>query len=67
MARLELTEAVTHEYSLALPTAGLRANNVITFELPDADSPARLGVGSDGRALAVMVEWIRIDRTAIPK
>lgn len=67
VARLELTEAVTREYSVALPTAGLRANNVITFELPDADSPARLGVGSDGRALAVTVEWIRIDRTGTPK
>lgn len=48
--------------SLVLPPAAVRPENVLVLELPDAASPARLGVSRDERELGVAVEWMRVVR-----
>ena len=46
-------------YPVTLPTAFLRAHNVLAFEIPDAASPQELGVGADDRLLGIRVQWIQ--------
>ena len=49
------------EYAAKIPAAVLRENNVLTFELPDAESPLALGVGGDARLLGINVQWLKLD------
>ncbi len=48
-------------YKVVVPRAALREQNVLTFELPDAASPASLGLGDEARLLGINVEWIKLD------
>jgi hypothetical protein len=45
-------------YSIQLPRTLLRERNVLGFEMPDAESPQRLGTGDDARRLGINVRWI---------
>lgn len=60
LTTLKLTEAVSKVYSITLPRQVLRERNVVSFELPDADAPRRLGVGADARLLGINVEWLEL-------
>jgi hypothetical protein len=48
------------ELELVLPPAGLRLQNTISLELPDACTPASLGLGADVRTLALAVRWLEL-------
>jgi hypothetical protein len=53
-----LTDANPHEYKIGLPSALLGRKNVLTFALPDAVAPKRLGVNPDARDLGIALYWI---------
>ena len=55
-----LTDALMHEKTLVIPKELLagRREMVITFETPNAVSPASLGSGSDVRELSVALSWL---------
>jgi len=48
------------ECTFHLPAHLLRRENVITLQLPDAESPANLGVSEDNRYLGIAAEWMEI-------
>ena len=61
LATLVLDEASFKEYTIALPAGVLKKENVLSFELPDAESPRSLGAGDDLRLLGINVQWIEFD------
>ena len=61
LTTLLLTEATFNEYTIALPAGALQNENVLSFEIPDADSPRNVGAGEDFRLLGINVQWIEID------
>jgi hypothetical protein len=61
VGQLTLRETVLKEYSVALPANLLRDQNIVIFELPDAESPKNLGVSEDTRQLGINVQWLLID------
>ena len=58
---LLLREIAFKEFIMPLPTNALRSENILTFELPDAESPMNLGISEDRRRLGISVEWIELD------
>ena len=56
---LDLTEA--KEYSIALSQETVRQKNILTFELPDAETPQRMGLSEDGRLLGINLQRLAID------
>jgi len=58
LSTLMLREAETQIHSITLPKDLLQHRNKLVLELPDAASPAALGVGSDERSLGVRAEWM---------
>ena len=65
IASMTLNEPESKVYSVLAPSSLLRENNVLTFELPDADSPHYLGVSNDTRLLGINVQWIKLDRADV--
>lgn len=65
IASMTLNEPESKVYSVLAPSTLLRENNVLTFELPDADSPHYLGVSDDTRLLGINVQWIKLDRVGV--
>ena len=61
LATLVLNEAAFQEYTIPLPAGALQNENVLSFEIPDADSPRNAGAGEDYRLLGINVQWIEID------
>jgi len=61
LATLVLTEAAFKEHTIPLPAGALQNENVLSFEIPDADSPRNAGAGEDYRLLGINVQWIEID------
>ena len=61
---LATNEAI--EYSVPIGAGLLDSENVLTLELPDAESPKQLGVGEDTRRLGVSVEWLQLDEVVSP-
>ena len=59
LSNFELTDDSGREYTTELPAAILRDKNVLTFTLPDAKSPQRLGLSKDSRQLGLAVYWLR--------
>lgn len=55
-AELFLTAQRINVYSIALSQPALRQNNVLTFELPNAASPASFNLGADERRLGIRIE-----------
>jgi hypothetical protein len=52
------------EFTFALPPTALREKNILTFELPDAMSPASLGISPDARLLGINADWMEIKPVA---
>lgn len=46
---------------IALPSKYLKRENVLLFDLPDADSPAKFGLSTDRRLLGIAVQWIELN------
>ena len=61
VGELSVDAPAPREYQLALPAGGLQAKNVLTFDLPDATSPAALNDGQDLRLLGIALQWIELD------
>jgi len=61
LAQFEIKHEDLHEYSITLPIEFLRMENVLTFDLPDAESPAAIHLSEDERVLGIKVQWIEID------
>jgi hypothetical protein len=53
VADLQLTDNNVKEFSVSLPRSALRLENVLSFSVPAAASPAQFGVGTDERRLGV--------------
>jgi hypothetical protein len=58
---LYLSDAGVGLYSLSLPGDVLKERNVLTFNLPDAESPAALKLSEDTRLLGINVEWMELE------
>jgi hypothetical protein len=56
----------TNEYFVPVWAGLLASENVLEFELPDADSPKQLGVGEDTRRLGISFQWLQLDRVVEP-
>jgi hypothetical protein len=61
---LVLRENAPREYSIRLPRASLRRENVLTFGLPDAASPSSFGMHEDRRQLGIAVHWLQLRERA---
>ena len=57
---VEQSEAMTR--TIALPAKLLLDGNELIFKLPDAASPAALGLSKDPRPLGIAVYWIELER-----
>jgi hypothetical protein len=60
LTTLALNEASPQIYTIELPRQLLRERNVLTFEMPDAQSPKRLGASEDLRTLGINVQWLEL-------
>ncbi len=61
---LVLSEARQKDLSLMLPAQALGGQNILSFALPEASSPRKLGVGYDERPLGIAVKSIIFERGA---
>jgi len=59
-----LTEGAATDVTFTLPQQRLARENVILFELPDAESPARLGLSDDRRLLGLGAQWLELRSTS---
>jgi hypothetical protein len=64
LTALDLKEAEPKMYSIELPANLLSERNVLTLNLPDAESPATLKLSEDSRLLGINVQWIQIEQNA---
>jgi hypothetical protein len=60
IASTEIIDSQARVYSFALPEGILRQKNILTFELPDAESPESLNGETDRRELGLSVEWLQL-------
>jgi len=58
MRSLTLNQGTVSDLVITLPRAFLKDENVVLLELPDAQSPAKLGLSGDRRLLGLAVQWI---------
>lgn len=56
-----LESAAPRVHTAPLPKEALARRNVLKIDLPDAASPATLGVGGDRRRLGVALHWLRLE------
>lgn len=63
LGTVTLQESSPREYSTLVPARVLSDRNVLTLQLPDAESPKNLGVSEDTRRLGINVQWLQIDPT----
>ena len=61
VGELSAGDTELREYRFNLPAGALRPRNRLTFELPDAATPASVGDGSDQRILGVSLQWLELD------
>lgn len=59
VAKFEIADDRTREYTIQLPANVIREQNVLTFNLPDAASPESLGLGKDSRKLGLAMYWLK--------
>ena len=59
LSNFEITADTTKEYTVDLPANALRNQNVLSFALPDAQSPQRLGLSKDSRQLGLALYWLK--------
>jgi hypothetical protein len=58
---LNIRQVESREYTIAVPAEFLHEHNVVSFDLPNADSPVTFGLSNDDRLLGISVQWIEID------
>jgi hypothetical protein len=58
---LVLREWEAQVYSIDLPGHLMREKNVLSFEIPDAQSPLKLGVGDDPLQRGINLVWIQFE------
>lgn len=63
LGTLTLQDIGPREYSTFVPARVLSDRNILTFQLPDAESPKNLGLSEDTRRLGINVQWLQIDPT----
>jgi hypothetical protein len=56
-----LADHAAKVYRVTVPGPILQDKNILTFEMPDAESPISLGVSGDVRLLGINVEWIKLE------
>jgi hypothetical protein len=59
-----LTEGQATDLTFILPHQRLARENVMLFELPDAESPIRLGLSDDQRLLGLAAQWLELRSTS---
>jgi hypothetical protein len=57
---LDTTEP--HTRTIAIPPGTLQEKNVLVFELPDAESPLKLGTEPDPRPRGMKLNWLEFGR-----
>ncbi len=62
VAAFKADRADPQEYDFTLPAGALRRRNVLTFKLPDADSPRAMGESQDDRTLGIALRWLELTR-----
>jgi len=60
IATFEANDGNEHVYHVRLPPESLRQNNVLTFILSDAESPAHLNLSEDSRLLGINLHWFEL-------
>jgi len=60
IANLTITEQDPREYSIPFAADTVSQQNILTFALPDAEIPRRIGVSPDTRLLGINVQWLAI-------
>ncbi len=60
LATLTLRDAQPQVYSLTLPGSMLRDKNILSFKMPQAQSPQKLGTGEDPRLRSINLYWMGI-------
>lgn len=60
LATLRLSDPGARIHTIPIPAGVLKENNVLVLELPDARSPAALGLSRDSRKLGIALYWVRI-------
>jgi hypothetical protein len=58
---LTLDKGTARDLVILLPSSYLKRENVLLLDLPDADSPANLGLSTDHRLLGIAVQWIELN------
>jgi hypothetical protein len=61
LTTLPLRNSELADFSLSLPADGLRAKNVLDFQVLGAATPASLGVGQDERQLGIRVATVSVE------
>ncbi len=62
VAALQVDRADPQEDDFPLAAGVLRHRNVLTFRLPDADSPRAMDEGDDSRTLGIALHWLELTR-----
>ena len=60
LATLTLRDPQPQVYSLTLPGSMLRDKNILSFKMPQAQSPQKLGTGEDPRLRSINLYWMEI-------
>jgi len=60
LTTLTLRDPQPQVYSLTLPGGMLRDKNILSFQMPQAQSPQRLGTGEDPRLRSINLHWMEI-------
>jgi hypothetical protein len=60
LTTLTLRDPQPQVYSLTLPGGMLRDKNILSFQMPQAQSPQKLGTGEDPRLRSVNLQWMEI-------
>ncbi|HKR02124.1 MAG TPA: hypothetical protein VJT09_15705 [Pyrinomonadaceae bacterium] len=61
ISTLVLNQPAPEVHSLTLPAELLRERNVLSFEVPNAESPQKLGAGEDARRRGINVQWVELE------
>jgi len=65
LATLVLAASEATTQTIALPPEILRSKNVLSFELPDAESPQKLGTEPDPRPRGIKINWIEFGKSEL--
>jgi hypothetical protein len=61
---LEIKQAGMKSYTLDLPAGVWDGDDILVFELPDADSPTNHKLGDDYRLLALSIQRVEVQKAS---